>query len=156
MNIVVILVIIVALLFGLTYFMRRRFGVLGLALCAGSLLSVTWTTQATQFVSGAGFYILTPPLHIVVAAALILLPVAPLLFSGPTYNTRWQRLVGAAAFALLATSFLLLPLGGWLDLDSTGRTIYSLLIDNRNLIITAGIAYAVYDLLILKTPKKKG
>jgi hypothetical protein len=155
MNIVTVSVVIVALLFALTYFTRRRFGVLGLALSAGALLSTIWTRDATSFVAGAGIEILTPPLSTIVAAGLVLLPAIILLFSGPTYSQHWKRIVGAAAFALLATAFLLPSLASAMVLDSTGRTIYSLLIDNRNLIITATIAYALYDLLTLKTPKHK-
>mgnify|MGYP003608084609 CR=1 FL=1 len=155
MNIVIILLVIIGLLFALTYVTKRRYGVLGLALCAGSIMSAMWTGQVTPFVEGAGVELLAPPLSAVVAASLVLLPAILLLFSGPSYHRQWQRLVGAAAFALLATSFLLIPLGGALTLDGTGKTIYTILIDNRDLIITAAIAYALYDLLTLKTPKKK-
>ncbi|MDB5176653.1 MAG: conserved rane protein of unknown function [Candidatus Saccharibacteria bacterium] len=155
MNIVTVSVVIVVLLFVLAYFTRRRFGVLGLALCAGGLLSTIWTADATSFVAGAGFETLSPPLSTVVAAALVLLPAIILLFSGPTYTQLWKRVVGAAAFALLATAFLLPSLADAMVLDATGRTIYRLLIDNRNLIITATIAYALFDLLTLKTPKHK-
>jgi hypothetical protein len=86
---------------------------------------------------------------------LVLLPAVLLLFSGPAYHKRWQRLVGAAAFALLASAFLLTPLGNGLALDDNGKDIYRLLIDNRNLIITAAIAYAVFDLVMLRTPKRE-
>jgi hypothetical protein len=155
MNIVVILLMVVGLLFATTYFTRRRFGVLGLALCAGFLLSTMWTADVTPLVEDAGLKLLTPPLGSVVAAALILLPAVILLFSGPVYHRHWQRLLGAVAFSLLASSFLLTPLHSGLVLDETGKKIYDFLIDNRNLIITGTIAYAVYDLLVLKTPKRE-
>lgn len=155
MNIVIILLVIVGLLFATTYFTKRRFGVLGLALCAGFLLSTMWSSDVTSFVQGAGIELLSPPLSSVVSAALTLLPAILLLFSGPSYTKRWQQLVGAAAFALLASSFLLTPLGGGVGLDSQGRAVYEFLVDNRNLIITTALVYALYDLLTFKTPKKE-
>lgn len=155
MNLVIILLVVVGTLFATAYFTRRRFGVLGLALCAGFLLSMMWTADVTPLVRQAGIVLLTPPLSSVVAATLILLPALFLLFSGPTYHKRWPRLFGAAAFALLATSFLLTPLGSGVNFDDTGKQIYTLLMDNRNLIITAGITYALFDLLTYKPPKPK-
>ncbi len=155
MSVIVIILIIIGLLFALTYFTRRRFGVLGLALAAGYLLSEMWTGDVTPFIEGAGVELLAPPLKSVVAAGLIILPAVMLLFSGPAYHKRWQRLIGAAAFALLATSFLLSPLGGALVLDENSRAIYNTLQQNRNMIITLALIYALYDILTLKTPKKK-
>lgn len=155
MSVVAIIAIIIGLLFALTYFTKRRYGVLGLALTAGYLLSTLWTDEVRSFIEGAGVQLLSPPLTSIVSAGLILLPAVTLLFSGPSYHKRWQRLVGAAAFALLATSFLLTSLGSALVLDDNGKKVYDLLYDNRNLIITAALVYALYDILTLKTPKKK-
>lgn len=155
MSLVVILIIIIAILFIVTYVTRRRFGVLGLALCAGYLLSTMWTGQVTPWVEGAGIELFTPPLESVVAAVLVLLPAVLLLFSGPANHGKWQRLIGAAAFALLAASFLLGPLGSSLSLDGTGAKIYSFLVDNKSVIITVAIVYALYDILTMRTSKRK-
>ena len=154
MNIVIVLAIIIGTLFALTYITRRRFGVLGLALCAGYLISQMLTDHVTPFVRDAGFELFAPPLSSVVAACLVLLPAVLLLINGPTYNSKPKRLIGAAVFALLATSFLLDPLGDALTLDGTGKTIYTILVNNKTIIITAGIAYALYDVLTLRTPKR--
>lgn len=155
MDMAFVLIIIIAVLFATAYFTKRRFGVLGLALCAGSLLATMWTADVTPIVQDAGLRLLSPPLTTVVAAVLVLLPAALLLFSGPSYHRSWQRIVGAAAFALLATSFLLIPLGTGLNLDDTTQEYYDFLVNNRNVIITAAIAYALIDILTLKTPKHK-
>ncbi|MCA9340803.1 MAG: hypothetical protein KDA17_07855 [Candidatus Saccharibacteria bacterium] len=155
MSIVLVVIIIIAVLFAITYITRRRFGVLGLALCAGYLLSSMWTADVTPWIEGADFALLAPPLSSVVAATLVLLPpVLLLLFGGPTYNGPLLRLIGAAAFALLATSFLLDPLGSSLTLDDTGMKIYQFLSDNKSFIITGTIGYALYDIAIMRTPKK--
>lgn len=155
MDMAFILLIIIGLLFATAYFTKRRFGVLGLALCAGSLLSVMWTADVTPIIRSTGLQLLTPPLETVVAISLVLLPAVLLLFSGPSYSKSWQRIVGAAAFALLATSLLLVPLGDKLVLDDTTQEYYETLVKNRNVVITAAIAYALFDILTLKTPKKK-
>lgn len=155
MSFIAILGIITASLFAATYFTHRRFGVLGLALCAGSILSVMWTDDVTPLVQRAGVELLSPPLTSVVATGLVLLPAVILLFSGPTYSKFLPRLLGSAAFALLAAALLLQPLYNGLVLDDTGKHVYDLLLHNRNLIITAAITYAIFDILTLKTPKKK-
>lgn len=155
MDMALLLLIIIGLLFAMAYFTKRRFGVLGLALCAGSLLSVMWTADVTPLVQNAGIRLIAPPLATVVAIALVLLPAVLLLFSGPSYHRVWQRVIGAFAFALLATSFILVPLGTGLVLDDTTQEYYDFLVHNRNFIVTAAIAYAIYDILIHKTPKKE-
>lgn len=155
MNIVYIVLFVIIGLFVLAYWTRRRFGVLGLALCAGWLLADMWAVQVTPYIQDAGLKLLSPPLTSVVEAALILLPAVLLLFSGPTYNSRILRIIGAAAFSLLATAFLLKPLGNSLSLDEMGTFYYGLLYDNKSIIITAAIAYALFDILMLKTPKHR-
>ncbi len=154
MNFVYILIFVIGLLFALAYFTKRRFGVLGLALCAGSLLSTMWTAQVTPLVHDAGFQLLAPPLSSVVAAGLVLLPAIILLFSGPSYKRTWQKVIGASAFALLSTSLLLTPLGNSLSLDEMGQSYYTFLVENKSIIITATITFALFDLLTLKTPRR--
>lgn len=155
MDMALFLLVIIAILFATAYLTKRRFGVLGLALCAGSLLSTMWTGEVTPLIQEAGLRLLTPPLATVVAVVLVLLPAVLLLFNGPTYKRLWQRIIGASAFALLATSFLLVPLGTGLVLDDTTQEYYNFLVDNRNIIITVAIAYAIFDIVTYKPPKLK-
>lgn len=155
MNIVYAVMFVIIALFVLAYWTKRRFGVLGLALAAGWLLADMWAQQVTPYIKEAGLVLVSPPLTSVVEAALILLPAVLLLFSGPTYSKRLLRIIGAAAFALLATAFLLKPLGGSMELDEMGTFYFHLLADNKSIIITAAIVYALFDILTLKTPKLK-
>lgn len=155
MDMAFFLIIVIAILFAVAYFTKRRFGILGLALCAGALLSEMWTTTITPLIRDAGVQLLTPPLAMVVAVGLILLPAIVLLFNGPKYSKLTHRIVGAVAFALLATSFLLVPLGTGLVLDDTTQEYYDFLVDNRNIIITAAIVYALFDIITYKPPKLK-
>ena len=155
MDMAILLLIIMAILFVVAYLTKRRFGVLGLALCAGSLLSTMWTADVTPLIEKAGIQLIAPPLSMVVAVVLVLLPAIPLLFAGPRYSKLWLRIFGAAAFTLLATAFLLVPLGSGLVLDDTTQEYYDFLVDNRNIIITVAIVYAIYDILVYKPPKLK-
>lgn len=156
MNIAIILLIAVVILFGLAYFTRRRFGVLGLALCAGYLLSIMWADAATTFIRDTvGIDTPMPTLANIVTALIVVLPAVFLLFKGPAYSNKRQRLIGAAAFALLATSFMLTPLGNSVNFDDVSKKVYTILSDNRNVIITAGIGLALYDLMTFKPKKEK-
>jgi hypothetical protein len=153
MTVVIIVLIIIAILFATMFFTKRRFGVLGLALTAGATLSGLWATDVTPFVASSGVELIAPPLGSVVAAVMILLPAILLLFSGPTYSELWQKLVGSAAFALLALAFLLQPLGSALVIEGDGQKVYDFLVTYRTWIVTGGIVFALFDLLAIKSPR---
>lgn len=154
MSFVVIFLIVIAALFAVAFFTKRRFGVLGLALAAGAMLSTMWSGDLTPLIINAGFVVVKPPLSSLVSAALILLPAVLLLTSGPTYKSMPQRVIGAAAFAALAVALLLEPLGSALVMDKVGKPVYDFFVQYRPLIVTAGLALAVFDLLTTKTPRR--
>ena len=155
MSVIIVILILTVLLFALPYFTKRRFGVLGLALAAGATLSKLWAAEVTPYVRQVGVEVVTPPLESIVAATLIMAPAALLLLSGPTYHALVQRIVGSAAFAVLALAFLLEPLGGAIIFDSSSQPIYSFLLANKQWIITGGILFALFDLFALKLPGRK-
>ena len=154
MSFVVIFLIVIAALFAVAFFTKRRFGVLGLALAAGAMLSTMWSGDLTPLIINAGFVVVKPPLSSLVSAALILLPAVLLLTSGPTYKSTPQRIVGATAFAALATALLLEPLGSALTMDSVGKPVYDFFVQYRPVIVTVGLGLAVFDLLTTKTPRR--
>lgn len=153
MNLVLILVILIAILFVVAFFTQRRFGLLALALAAGATLSSLWASTLAQYFENAGIVVESPPLQMIVAVVLVLLPPVLLLGSGPRYHSMRMRLVGAACFALLATVFLLEPIGNNLILVEQSKDIYDWLVTNQVYIVTAGLAYAIFDVLTTKTPK---
>jgi len=71
MNVAIVFVVVLLLLFGLAYFTKRRFGVLGLALAAGSMLSELWAAQLTPLVADAGLVVQNPPLITIVSVVLV-------------------------------------------------------------------------------------
>lgn len=150
----ILLVALLVSLFGLAYVTRRRFGVLGLALAAGSLLSANWAGTLTPFLEQQGLTLTSPPLAIVVQSALILMPPLLLLFSGPAYREPWQRIAGALAFSLLAFAFLLTPFGSYVRLDQ-GQDIYNALKNYQSIIIVAGLILALGDILLTRKKHHK-
>lgn len=154
MSFVAILLIVIAALFTIAFFTRRRFGVLGLALAAGATLSAMWVGDLTPIIAKAGIIIVQPPLSSVVAVALTLLPAVLLLSSGPVYRSMLQRVVGSSMFAVLAIAFLLPALGSALVIDGVGQSVYAFFVHYHTYIITAGLMVAVIDVLISKTSKR--
>lgn len=155
MNVAVIYGITLVFLFGLAYLTKRRFGVLGLALAAGAMLSDLWAQKLTPLVASAGFQTNVPPLTTVVAVVLVLLPALLLLASGPTYKGKIERLIGAGLFAALAVALLIEPLGSALILEGDSLRIYNIFINNQVWIVTGGLTIAVIDLLFARTSKHR-
>ena len=155
MNIVIIYGVILLVLFGMAYVTKRRFGVLGLALAAGAMLSELWAEKLTPIVASAGIQVSAPPLSTIVAVLLVLLPAVLLLTSGPVYNKRSERMIGALMFALLAVALLVEPLGSGLVLEGESLKVYELLFENRVYIVTAGLLVALFDLVFAKTSRTK-
>jgi hypothetical protein len=153
MNVAIVFVIVLAVLFVLAFVTKRKFGVLGLALAAGSMLSELWATQLTPVVEKAGLEVQSPPLITVVSVVLVLLPALVLLFSGPSYHDKPRRIIGALLFAALAFALLIEPLGSALVLEGQGKAIYQFFDTNRVYIVTAGLVIAIVDLLSTHTTK---
>lgn len=155
MNVAIVYLVVLILLFALSYFTRRRFGVLGLALAAGAMLSDLWAQQLTPVVRSTGLEITAPPLATLVAVSLVLLPAILLLFSGPSYHNRMEQVIGAFLFSALATALLIEPLGSGLVLQGESKEVYDWFYANRVYIVTLGLIAALVDLLFAKTPRYK-
>lgn len=141
-------------LFTLAFLTKRRFGVLGLALAAGALISANWAAILTPFLVDKGLNIEFIPVTVFVHACLVLLPALLLLMGGPTYRGGPMRFVGALAFAILAVIFLLQPLGDFLRLDGVSQQAYQFISVKQNIIIVVGLSLAVVDLLFARSKHK--
>ncbi len=128
---------------------KRRFGLLGLALAAGSLLSGIWGYDIGLMVSGFGIPT-TPISTAVIMSLIILLPAGVLLFHGYSYKNQIARIIGAGMFTLLALAFLIDPLGRILMPIGFGADVYNWLLVNRTLIIGSGLILAILDLFLTK------
>lgn len=153
MSFFLIFVAVIIVLFLVSFFTKRRFGVLGLALIAGSYMASIWSEDLTPIVADLGVSFTAPPLGSIVAAVITLIPALFLLLSGPSYKTVLSRCVGAFLFSLLATLLLLEPLGAALVIDEVAKPVYELLLQYNTMIISACIIIAVLDIFLQKTPK---
>ncbi len=155
MNAILFFLIIFGLLFILCFFMKRRFGVLGLALAAGVIISQSWAEKLTPIIQQQGFEPTAPPLLVIVQAALVVAPAIILLFSGPTYHQKIPRIIGSLLFALLASTFLVSILGGFMQFDEISLPIYEAFTEFQQVIIVVCLIIAVIDVLMTQTPRKK-
>jgi hypothetical protein len=138
-----------AVLFIAVYLTKRRFGLLGLALASGSILSDIWGRDALYAFTYSGAP--TGPLAAaVILSGLILLPAGILLFHGYAYKSKLGRTGGALLFTVLALAFLVEPLGHVLMLQGFGSEVYDWLVNNREIIIGIGLALAVLDMFFTK------
>lgn len=153
MNVALVFAVVLVLLFMLAFLTKRRFGVLGLALAAGAMLSSLWAESLTPIFVNAGVVIEKPPMITVVSVALVLLPAVLLLFSGPSYKDMPMRLGGAFLFSALAVALLVEPLGSALVLTGDSKTVYNFFVENRVYIVTAGLILALLDILMTRTSK---
>ena len=151
MNVALISAVVLVVLFVLTFLTKRRFGVLGLALAAGAMLSSLWAETLTPIIEEAGVELSAPPLLTVVSVSLGLLPAVLLLFSGPSYKTLIPRLGGAFCFSILALALLIEPIGQSLMLSEQGEQLYDFFVSNRVYIVTIGLVAALFDLLTTRS-----
>ena len=102
-----ILIGVAAVLFVLAYATKRRFGVLGLGLAAGYVVSQLWQNDIPSAVQAIGVDLGTVPLETVVTLVVLLLPSLVLLFGGPVYKTKRGRFIGALLYVVVAVLFSL-------------------------------------------------
>ena len=138
-------------LFALSFFSKRRFGILGLALTAGATLSAIWGDTADLVISATGL-VPTGTLTSAIALSLVtLLPAIVLLFHGYRYKDIFSRSVGSLFFTVLALTFLLEPVAHALPLEGASAYWYNQALSYKDLIISAGVVLAVLDLFFTKS-----
>lgn len=151
MNVVFVFAGIGVALFLASFITKRRFGFLGLALAAGSLLSTIWTPFLTRLLAAGGYNFFGTLTDTVVLSAVVIAPAVLLIFHGPSYKNGVGRLFGALFFALLALAFLVKPLGYSLPLtDVAGLNAYKWIDANSTWIIGVGLIVAVLDVFVTK------
>ena len=149
MEVIIICIIIAIVLFIGAFITKRRFGLLGLALAAGSLLSGIWGYDIVLMTNGFGLP--NAPLSTaIVTSVIVILPAFVLLFHGYSYKNYIARVFGALMFTVLALAFLIDPLGHILMPVGFGADVYNWLVNYKTLIIGAGLILAIIDLFLTK------
>jgi hypothetical protein len=154
MSAIVVLLVIILALFAGAFLSRRRFGLLGLGLAAGAIISPIWTDNAGFVISATGVIPEGPLINALATTILILVPAVLFMFHGQTNHTLFGRIIGSLLFTLLATAFLTQPIGAALILSGPAQTVYQWFISYRDLIVSFGVAAAIADLLLTKASRK--
>lgn len=137
-------------LFAGSFFSKRRFGLLGLALAAGYILSTLWQDTAEFMISATGFVPAGVVSHFVATLALLLIPPTLLFFHGYAYKSLAGRLIGSILFTALALAFIIEPMGKALVLEGPGVPLFNWFTDNADFIIGVGLIFAVFDVFFSK------
>lgn len=153
MTVIIVFAAIAVALFIGAFITKRRFGLLGLALTAGATLGAIWGDYAGLIVSMTGLVDGADMANAVGRSLVVLLPAVLLLFHGYTYKGMFGRIFGSLLFALLAVAFLVEPIGFVLPLTDGASQAYTWLQNNREIIISAGVAIAIIDLFFTKPAK---
>lgn len=148
---ILVLVVVAVVFWLLAYTTKRRFGVLGLALASGALLSLMWAGQLVGIVERADISLASISTAGLVSALLVLAPALLLLFSGPSYKSKNARVMGALLFAVFAVVLIAEPLSSLLVLDVQGREVFDLIMQYQPYMVTLGVMIALLDLLAIHT-----
>ena len=154
MTLVTILILFASLTL-LAYLSKRRFGVLGLALCAGLVLSQQITRDTSNFLRATDVPV--EPLAYQSAASIILslLPSLVLLIAGPQYLSKRSRIIGAVGYGLFGSLLLIGPLvSGLPSLDPALQPTLTAIAMNTSWLLATGIIVAVFDMFSASSPKK--
>lgn len=136
-----------AMLFVAAYLTKRRFGVLGLALATGYVLSQLWESYIPALVDviGVDFEFVSPVT--VITLLIILLPSVALFFGGPTCKTKRGRLIGSLLYVVLAVVFSLGALEHTMVLMGPGKAVFDVLVQYREYILTLALALSIVDVI---------
>lgn len=156
MSYILVFIAMAGLLFALSFIVKRRFGVLVLALLAGSLLASLWTETLTPLVASTGIVTVRPPLSSIVALTVTLAPAFVLFLGGPAAHGKHERLVGSLIFALVATMLSFHWLNDALVIDGAGQVLHDFLSQYQALILTGGVVAAIVDVLMTHTVRHPG
>lgn len=146
-----VFLVVVTVLWVLAFVSKRRFGALGLALAAGALLSLLWSGNLMGIVERTDLSFASVSAAGVASLILVLTPPALLLFSGPSYRSKYGRLIGATLFAVFAGALIAEPLSSTMVLDSGARSVFDLVVKYQVYIVTAGVAVALLDTFAIHT-----
>lgn len=148
------LLIITAILLSLVYFSKRRYGLLALALVAGSIISASWSSYVTIMLQIQGIKLISPPLKVVVAVILVVLPAILLLFVGPKYRKKWQRIIGGVLFGVLGGLLIAAAIAREGPDLMTGNQVGAIATRAYALIVVIGVVLAIADTILAHLPKK--
>lgn len=153
MNIAMLFGVITVAIFVLAFLSNRRFGVLALSLAVGSMLAEFWTKWLGKMIDNLGFGILGLPNAATAALVLLIAPLMLLMFGGPKYHGKLQRIISAVATALLTAALLSQPLSRLEGIGGEDFVVYKFMRDWWQYIATVGLVAGLIDVFLLHSAK---
>lgn len=143
------LLVIAAVLFGLAFLTKRRYGVLGLGLAGGLVLSQQISKDVAATLQSLDVPVEPLPFTAAASVLLILAPALVMLFSGPKYSDKRYAIVGSALFAVFGVVLLLAPLVTNMPFAdrSTIQPLISQVALSTPFIISIAVIAAVIDMM---------
>jgi len=148
------LIIVGVVVFVLAYLSKRRFGLLGLALVAGTIVSSNWAASVNSMLQAQGVSLSFPPLSIVVAGFLIALPALLLLLVGTTYHKKWQRIIGSALFAGFLVCFIAATIYRQAPALADSN-LFALAANLQSALLLLLVVLSLADIIVHHLPKKQ-
>lgn len=145
--------VVAVLLFAIAFMTRRRFGVLGLALCAGALLSESLTMAGAAVFDTADIRLDVIDNQTLASLLLILTPSLLLLTGGPRYDTKRGAVIGALGYVLLAVLLSIGPLSNSLSVDTATHETLNTIEAYESILIAAAVLVAVVDMALAHRPR---
>lgn len=145
MSVTIFMVIILVVAFLAALLMKRRVGLLILALLAGSVISELWSSQLSPVVADMSDMMMLTAAALT-SAGLLILPVVMLIVKSPPHHSHVTvRVFGAIVFAALVVLYMLPSLERVLIFDDTSRMVNDFIISWAAIITTVGLTYAIFD-----------
>lgn len=149
----VIILGIAVVLFLLAFMTKRRFGVLGLGLAAGVVLSQLWAVTVAAVLESQKVPVDPLSYSTVGQVAIILIPSLLLLIGGPKYHDKKGALVGSLLYALFATLFIIAPITRDFAVAGDTSPIFDFIAQWQNVLIALGVVLAIIDMMLAHGPK---
>ena len=154
MNVIILFGVIIAVIFVIAFISSRRFGPLALALSAGAMLAEIWSEWLVIIIGGLGIEVPGLPHGVIATIIILLAPLFLLLFGGPRYYGKYQRVFSAIMIALLTATLLVKPLGKYMSLDGDALKVYQSLSDWWKYVVTVGLLIGLADIFMLHSAHK--
>lgn len=153
MSVLLLFGVILVVVFAVAFVSNRRFGPLALALAAGSMLAEFWAGGLAIIIGGLGVNMPELPSGVLATVILLISPLLLLLFGGPRYSGKYQRIASAVMIALLTAALLVRPLGQYMVLDGEALNVYKILNEWWRYVVTVGLMIGLADLFLLHSVK---
>lgn len=137
-------------LFLASFITKRRFGVLGLGLSAGVVLSQYAGGMLAQQLKVLPLGFSVDNYQALATIILIILPVVFLLIGGPVYSNRRSSILGSVGFVVMATALIIGPFSALVPAeDRTTREFIVMVMNRQSTIIVVGMVLALVDIFLV-------